>query len=77
MSITAHYINGHKRQVNRLIEFRVIEGSHASAHLAETFFEVLDAFVKGRAVWCECMRRIYAQQIYALKNCAAMNQEYV
>jgi hypothetical protein len=36
-----------------------------------------DKFVKGRAVWCECMRRIYAQQIYALKNCAAMNQEYV
>jgi hypothetical protein len=39
--------------------------------------EVSDPIVKGRAVWCGCMRRIYAQQIYALKNCAAMNREYV
>ncbi|KEP46424.1 hypothetical protein V565_199570, partial [Rhizoctonia solani 123E] len=34
----------HRRQVNRLIAFRVIEGTHAGAHLAETFFEVMEDF---------------------------------
>ncbi|CAE6420407.1 unnamed protein product [Rhizoctonia solani] len=31
-------------QVNRLIAFRVIEGTHAGAHLAEMFFEVMEEF---------------------------------
>ena len=44
MCITAHFVNGHKRMVNRLIGFRVIEGDHSGAHLAETFFEVLEEF---------------------------------
>lgn len=30
--------------VNRLIAFRVIEGNHTGAHLAETFFEILEEF---------------------------------
>ncbi|CEL61243.1 Putative AC transposase OS=Zea mays PE=2 SV=2 [Rhizoctonia solani AG-1 IB] len=44
MCITAHFHNGHRRQVNRLIAFRVIEGSHTGGHLAETFFEVMEEF---------------------------------
>lgn len=44
MCITAHYVNRYKRMVNRLIGFRVIEGDHSGAHLAETFFEVLEEF---------------------------------
>ncbi|CAE6502682.1 unnamed protein product [Rhizoctonia solani] len=44
MCITAHFHNQHSHQVNRLIAFRVIEGTHAGSHLAETFFEVIEEF---------------------------------
>ncbi|CUA78313.1 hypothetical protein RSOLAG22IIIB_06998 [Rhizoctonia solani] len=44
MCITVHFHNRHMRQVNRLVAFCVIEGSHAGSHLAETFFEVMEEF---------------------------------
>ncbi|QRV94607.1 hAT family dimerization protein [Ceratobasidium sp. AG-Ba] len=44
MSITVHFVNKHRRMVHRLIGFRVIEGNHSGAHLAETFFEVVEEF---------------------------------
>ncbi|KEP45349.1 hAT family dimerization protein [Rhizoctonia solani 123E] len=44
MCITAHFHNAQKRQVNRLIAFRVIEGSHTGGCLAENFFEVMEEF---------------------------------
>jgi hypothetical protein len=54
MCITAHFVNGHRRMVNRLIGFRVIEGDHSGTHLAETFFEVLEEFgVTNKVSWLE------------------------
>ncbi|KEP45954.1 hAT family dimerization protein [Rhizoctonia solani 123E] len=44
MCITAHFHDAHRRQVNRLIAFRVIEGSHTGGRLAENFFEVMEEF---------------------------------
>ncbi|EUC54139.1 hAT family dimerization protein, partial [Rhizoctonia solani AG-3 Rhs1AP] len=44
MCITAHFHNAQKRQVNRLIAFRVIEGSHTGGCLAKNFFEVMEEF---------------------------------
>ncbi|EUC65415.1 hAT family dimerization protein, partial [Rhizoctonia solani AG-3 Rhs1AP] len=44
MCITAHFHNAQKRQVNRLIAFRIIEGSHTGGCLAENFFEVMEEF---------------------------------
>jgi hypothetical protein len=52
MSITTHYYNGHKRLVNRLIAFRVIEGTHAGADPAETLFEVLEEYDLGSFKRC-------------------------
>ncbi|QRV87180.1 RNA-directed RNA polymerase L [Ceratobasidium sp. AG-Ba] len=44
MCITAHFYGPLKKMVDYLIAFRVIEGSHAGANLAEVFFGVLKEF---------------------------------
>ncbi|CAE6411444.1 unnamed protein product, partial [Rhizoctonia solani] len=44
MCITTHFYNKDRQMVNCLIAFRVVEGTHAGAHLAEIFFETLDEF---------------------------------
>lgn len=44
MCITAHFYDKDRQMLNRLIAFRVIEGTHVGAHLAEIFFTALDEF---------------------------------
>ena len=44
MCITTHFYDRHNLLVNRLIAFRVIEGSHTGTRLADTFFEVMEEY---------------------------------
>jgi hypothetical protein len=55
MCITVHFIGSLKRMVDYLIAFRVIEGSHAGANLAETFFEVLSKYGVTEKVCLCCL----------------------